>query len=106
VGRKKRNFKKKEEGLLWWSRGLHLRSCNAGSPGSIPGQRTRSLHVIAKTWHSQIKIHIFLKRRKRKKSVEEGKKRHIPKLNLQYKDDSRMNGTGTKILHYRDQPKC
>ena len=54
--------------------GLHLHSCNAGSPGSIPGQRTRSLHVIAKAWHSHIKINIFFKRRKRKKSVEEGKK--------------------------------
>ena len=67
--------------------GLHLRSCNAGSPGSIPGQRTRSLHVIAKAWHSHIKINsYFLKEEKGRKVWRKGKKSH-PEIKL-IKDDS------------------
>ena len=35
---------------------LRLQACNAGGPGSIPGQGTKILHTSTKTWCSQINI--------------------------------------------------
>ena len=56
--------------MVWW---LRFRAPSAGSPGSIPGQGTRSRmpqlrlpHAETKTWHSQLN-----KRLKKKKNYQE-----------------------------------
>ena len=45
---------------------LRLQACNAGGPGSIPGQGTKILHTSTKTWCSQINKNKYLRKKKKK----------------------------------------